>query len=146
MNLGGTQEALGCRVTQVRADHTSGFTDDEGRLVYGGVASGFVVRLPDGVTLYHAGDTALFTDMAMIGDLWRPDIACLPIGGHFTMDPDQAARACRLLGVRRVIPIHWGTFPILAGTPDALAAALREHGAPTEVVALAPGESCSVAG
>ena len=141
MNLGGTQEACGCRITQVRADHTSGFDDEEGRPVYGGVATGFIVRLPGGFTLYHAGDTALFTDMTMIGDLWRPELAFLPIGGHFTMDPDQAARACRLLGVRRVIPIHWGTFPILAGTPAALAVALREHGAVTELVTLAPGES-----
>jgi len=141
MNIGGTQEAAGCKVTQVRADHTSGFLDEEGRSVYGGVATGFVVQLPGGFTLYHSGDTALFGDMALIGDLWRPELALLPIGGHYTMDPDQAARACRLLNVRRVIPIHWGTFPALTGRPDDLAIALRDHGCPTEMVALAPGES-----
>ena len=143
MNLGGTQEALGLRITQVRADHTSSFTDDEGRIVYGGVASGFVVRLADGFTFYHAGDTALFSDMSLIGDLWRPELAFLPIGDHFTMDPDQAARACRLLNVQRVIPIHYGTFPLLRGTPADLARALYDLGSATEVVALAPGESWS---
>jgi L-ascorbate metabolism protein UlaG (beta-lactamase superfamily) len=141
MNLGGRQEAAGCAISQVRADHSSGFTDENGRPVYGGVASGFVLRLPGGETVYHAGDTALFSDMALIGELWRPQLAFLPIGGHYTMDPEQAARACQLLGVARVIPIHWGTFPLLAGTPQALAAALRARGASTEVIALAPGES-----
>jgi L-ascorbate metabolism protein UlaG (beta-lactamase superfamily) len=141
MNLGGTQEALGLRVTQVRADHTSGFADDDGRPVYGGVASGFVVRLPDGFTFYHAGDTALFSDMSLIGDIWRPALAFLPIGDHFTMDPDQAATACRFLNVQRVVPIHWGTFPLLRGTPADLARALMDIGSSTVVVALRPGES-----
>jgi L-ascorbate metabolism protein UlaG (beta-lactamase superfamily) len=141
MNLGGTIVEAGCHVTQVRADHTSSVVDDDGRLVYGGVASGFVVRLADGFTFYHSGDTALFTDMGLIGELWRPELAFLPIGDHFTMGPDQAARACRLLNVRRAIPIHWGTFGLLTGTPDAFGAALRDHGCPTEMVALQPGES-----
>ena len=141
MNLGGTQEALGLRITQVRADHTSGFTDDDGRPVYGGVASGFVVRLPDGFTFYHAGDTALFSDMSLIGDIWRPALAFLPIGDHFTMDPEQAATACRFLNVQRVVPIHWGTFPLLRGTPADLARALMDIGSSTVVVALRPGES-----
>ena len=144
MNLGGTVEVAGCHVTQVRADHSSGFLADGGKSVYGGVATGYVVRLPGGFTFYHSGDTALFTDMGLIGELWRPELAFLPIGGHFTMDPDQAARACRLLNVRRAIPIHWGTFPVLKGTPDAFAAALRDHGCTTEMVALAPGESWRV--
>jgi L-ascorbate metabolism protein UlaG (beta-lactamase superfamily) len=141
MNLGGTQKALGLRITQVRADHSSGFLDADGRSVYGGLASGFVVRLADGFTFYHAGDTALFSDMGLIGDLWRPELAFLPIGDHFTMDPDQAARACRLLNVQTVIPIHWGTFPLLTGTPADLAHALMILGGSTRVVTLDPGQS-----
>lgn len=138
MNLGGTQEALGLRISQVRADHSSGFLHG-GTVAYGGLASGYVVRLASGYTFYHAGDTALFSDMSLIGEIWRPDLAFLPIGDHFTMDPYQAARACRLINVHRVVPIHWGTFPLLTGTPEALKAALRDHGCSTEVVVLEPG-------
>lgn len=138
MNLGGTQEALGLRITQVRADHTSSF-EHEGRIVYGGVATGFVVRTPGGFCFYHSGDTALFSDMRLIGELYRPDLAFLPIGDFYTMDPEQAARACALLGVPRVVPIHWGTFPVLTGRPDQLAAAIARQGGDTEVVALEPG-------
>lgn len=140
MNLGGTVDVLGNRVTMVRADHTSSI-DDGGTIVNGGVASGYVVRLPGGYTFYHAGDTALFSDMQLIGELWRPELAFLPIGDVYTMDPSQAARACRYLGVRRVIPIHWGTFPALTGTPAALEAAVTDLGVACEVVGLAPGES-----
>lgn len=143
MNVGGSQTIDGIRVTQVRADHTSSFTEEGGRIVYGGVASGFVVKLPDGCTFYHAGDTALFSDMSLIGDLWRPELAFLPIGDRYTMDPEQAARACRLIGAQWVIPIHHGTFPSLTGTPTDLARSLHEHGSATRVVALAPGESWS---
>jgi L-ascorbate metabolism protein UlaG (beta-lactamase superfamily) len=143
MNLGGTQGVCGLEITMVRADHSSGFLDEQGRSVYGGLASGYVVRCPDGFTFYHAGDTALFSDMSMIGDLWRPELAFLPIGDHFTMDPDQAARACRLLHVQRVVPIHWGTFPVLRGQPVDLKKALTNHGIATEVVTLQPGESWS---
>lgn len=146
MNIGGTQEIDGIRVTQVRADHTSSFTDAEGRIVYGGEATGFVVKLPDGCTFYHAGDTALFSDMSLVGDLWRPELAFLPIGDHFTMDPEQAARACRLTHVQWVVPIHWGTFPLLRGTPADLARSLHDLGSPTHVVALQPGESWSPPG
>ena len=138
MNLGGTQEALGLRITQVRADHTSGFVED-GRLVYGGVSTGFVVRTPGGFCFYHAGDTALFSDMRLIAELYRPDLAFLPIGDFYTMDPEQAARACALLEVPRVVPIHWGTFPALTGRPGALAAAIARLGGTTEVVTLEPG-------
>ena len=143
MNIGGTQEIDGIRVTQVRADHTSSFIDGDGRIIYGGVATGFVVKLPGGCTFYHSGDTGLFSDMSLVGDLWRPEIAFLPIGDHFTMDPEQAARACRLTHVQWVIPIHHGTFPLLTGTPADLARALHDQGSPTRVVALAPGESWS---
>lgn len=141
MNLGGSQEVLGHRVTMVRADHSCGITDTDGRIVYGGVAAGYVVRASDGFTFYHAGDTALFTDMQLIAQLYRPELAFVPIGDLFTMDPIQAAWACRYLEVRRVVPIHWGTFPALTGTPAALEGALEEMGVRCRVVTLLPGES-----
>src|SRR5262245_38727553 len=137
MNLGGTVDVLGMKVTMVRADHSSGLPDGS----YGGVAAGFVAELPGGFCFYHAGDTALFSDMQLIGELHRPELAFLPIGDLFTMDPRQAARACRFLGVRRVIPIHWGTFPALTGTPDQLGRALEELGVACDVIPLAPGAS-----
>ena len=100
-----------------------------------------MVKLPGGYTFYHAGDTALFSDMQLIAEIHRPELAFLPIGDFFTMDPQQAARACRYLGVRRVVPIHWGTFPVLTGTPPQLVAALEDLGVKCEVVVLEPGET-----
>ena len=140
MNLGGSQNVLGLHVTMVRADHSCGISDGD-QILYGGSAAGFVVRLPGGYTFYHAGDTALFTDMQLFCEMYRPELAFLPIGDLFTMDPVQAARACRYLGVRRVIPIHWGTFPALTGTPQKLVKALRDQGVDCEVITLNPGES-----
>lgn len=140
MNLGGTQEVLGLQVTMVRADHSSSLMDD-GRLIYGGNPAGYVVRLPGGFTFYHAGDTALFSDLQLIGELYRPELAFLPIGDLFTMDAQQAARACRYLGIQKVIPIHWGTFPPLTGTPEKLRQALADLGIACEVIGLLPGQS-----
>jgi L-ascorbate metabolism protein UlaG (beta-lactamase superfamily) len=140
MNLGGSQDVLGMKVTMVRADHSCGITDGD-QILYGGTAGGYVVRMPEGYTFYHAGDTALFSDMQLIAELYRPELAFLPIGDLFTMDPMQAARACRFLEVQRVIPIHWGTFPLLTGTPEQLGQAIGDLGARCEVVTLAPGES-----
>lgn len=140
MNLGGCQDVLGLTVTMVRADHSCGLSDGD-QILYGGVASGYFVRLPGGFTFYHAGDTALFSDMQLFCEMYRPELAFLPIGDHFTMDPQQAARACRFLGVRQVIPIHWGTFPLLKGTPEKLVKALGDQGVNCEVIALKPGES-----
>jgi L-ascorbate metabolism protein UlaG (beta-lactamase superfamily) len=140
MNLGGSVEVCGARVTMVRADHSSGLWNGKTWLD-GGLAAGYVVRLPGGFTFYHSGDTALFSDMQLIGDVYRPTLAFLPIGDHYTMDPHQAARACRFLGVRTVIPIHFGTFPVLTGTPEELRAELADMGASCEVVTLRPGES-----
>jgi L-ascorbate metabolism protein UlaG (beta-lactamase superfamily) len=120
LNKGGTVCAPGrVKATFVHAVHSSGIYGDEG-MVGGGAAGGWVLDFPDGPTVYHAGDTDLFGDMALIGELWEPDIACLPIGGHFTMDPRSAARAARLLGVETVIPMHFGTFPVLTGRPHHL--------------------------
>ncbi len=140
MNLGGCQEVLGHSVTMVRADHSCGITDGD-QILYGGVAGGYVVRLAGGFTFYHAGDTALFSDMQLIAEMHRPELAFLPIGDLFTMDPQQAARACRFLAVRKVIPIHWGTFPGLTGTPEKLVKALADQGTSCEVIGLKPGES-----
>lgn len=140
MNLGGTQEVLGMQVTMVRADHSCGISDGD-QILYGGVASGYVVRLPGGYTFYHAGDTALFSDMELIGEMYRPELAFMPIGDLFTMDPIQAARACRFVGARSVIPIHWGTFPPLTGTPEALVKALGNNGTNCKVIKLNPGET-----
>jgi L-ascorbate metabolism protein UlaG (beta-lactamase superfamily) len=136
MNKGGSQEILGLRVTMTDARHSSGYVD-HGQMVYMGEAAGFVVRLEDAMTIYYAGDTCLFGDMKLIGELYKPDIAFLPIGDRFTMGPDQAARACEFLGVRQVVPMHWGTFPLLTGTP----AALRQLVSNVEVLELRPGET-----
>lgn len=140
MNLGGCQDVLGLGVTMVRADHSCGITDGD-QILYGGVAAGYMVRLPEGFTFYHAGDTALFSDMQLLAEIHRPELAFVPIGDLFTMDPQQAARACRFLGVRKVIPIHWGTFPALTGTPEKLVRALGNQGTSCEVIGLKPGES-----
>lgn len=139
MNLGGCQEVLGAEVSMVRADHSCGILDD-GEIVYGGTAAGFVVRLEGGYTFYHAGDTALFSDMQLIGEIYRPELAFLPIGDLFTMDPKQAARACRLIGAREVVPIHWGTFPALTGTPAQLEREMGDLGVNCKVVTLSPGQ------
>lgn len=141
MNIGGSQEVLGLKVTQVQALHTSSI-DDDGEMIYGGNATGFIVKHPPSAfTFYHAGDTALFLDMQLFADFYRPQLAFLPVGDHFTMDPAQAARACKFLEVPRVVPIHWGTFPALSGTPEGLKRELDALGVNCEVVALQPGES-----
>lgn len=140
MNLGGCQEILGLQVNMVRADHSSSLMDG-GQIVYGGLAAGYVVKLPGGFTFYHAGDTALFSDMQLIGEIYRPELAFLPIGDLFTMDPKQATLACRYLGVRQVIPIHWGTFPALTGKPEDLEKDLGSAGTNCKVITLKPGES-----
>ena len=128
MNKGGTVEAAGLRVTMVHADHSAGDWNAEGGVpLYLGEPAGFVVELENGRRLYHAGDTDVFGDMRLIGELHHPDVAFLPIGGHFTMGPREAALAVQLLGVKTVVPIHYGTYPILAGTPDQLRAALRSR-------------------
>jgi L-ascorbate metabolism protein UlaG (beta-lactamase superfamily) len=137
MNIGGTQEVAGLRVTMVPALHTSSAPEPE-TLVYVGEPAGYIVRVDDGVTVYCAGDTALFGDMRLIGELYRPDIALLPIGDHFTMGPDAAARAAVMLGVRQVIPMHYGTFPLLTGTPSKFRELLPPQ---IEMVELRPGES-----
>ncbi|HEV2755872.1 MAG TPA: metal-dependent hydrolase [Actinomycetota bacterium] len=137
MNKGGTVEVAGCRAHMVHAVHSCGITDGD-TIVYGGEAAGFVVELEDGFRLYHAGDTAVFSDMALIGRLLEPDVALLPIGDHYTMGPRSAAEAVRLLGVKTVIPMHFGTFPVLTGRPDDLRREASDVDG-LEVVDLSPG-------
>ena len=138
MNKGGSQTVGGVRVTMTHAQHSS-MIEDGGQLIYAGEAAGYVVRLPDGRAFYHAGDTCVFSDMQLIRELHQPELAMLPIGDLFTMDPREAALACRYLRPKQVIPIHWGTFPVLTGTPDQLSDLLKDQ-PETEVVALTPGE------
>jgi L-ascorbate metabolism protein UlaG (beta-lactamase superfamily) len=128
-NKGGTVEAAGLKVTMVRAEHSGGdlYAGAE-TPIYLGEPVGFVVELEDGFRFYFAGDTDVFSDMRLIGERHRPDLAFLPIGGHFTMDPSGAAQAVELLGVGHVAPMHYGTFPILAGTPDRLREELAKRG------------------
>jgi len=129
MNKGGTVEVRGIKVTLTHADHSSGDIYGTAEVpIYLGEPCGAIVELENGFRLYHAGDTALFGDMRLIGELYRPELALLPIGGHFTMGPREAAMAVELLGVDAVIPIHYGTFPLLAGTPDQLREELAQRG------------------
>jgi L-ascorbate metabolism protein UlaG (beta-lactamase superfamily) len=142
MNQGGTVDARGVKVTMVPAIHSAGDLLGRDTPVYLGSSVGFVVELENGFRFYDAGDTTVFGDMRLIAELYAPELAILPIGGHFTMGPREAAMAAELLGVRHVIPVHYGTFPILAGTPDALRSELKARGAARiEVHAPEPGGS-----
>ena len=140
MNPGGTLRALGLSITMVPAMHSSSIEED-GKIIYLGVATGYVVTLENGQTIYFAGDTGVFGDMRLIAEMYRPEIAFLPIGDLYTMGPEQAAKACELLGVKQVVPMHYGTFPALTGTP----ARLRELVGPkgVQVLELTPGETAS---
>lgn len=125
MNKGGSQEVEGLRITMVHAEHSSSI-EENGRVLSGGEPVGYIVGVESGKRVYFAGDTALFGDMSLIRDLYHPEIAVLPIGDVFTMGPEEAARACALAGARDVIPGHYGTFPLLTGTPARLRE-LTEH-------------------
>jgi len=138
MNPGGTLNALGLSVTMVPACHSSSVEED-GQIVYMGVATGYVIAFEDGLTVYYAGDTSVFGDMRLIGEMYRPTLAFLPIGDLYTMGPAQAAKACELLGVTQVVPMHYGTFPALTGTPARLRELVASRG--VEVLELKPGES-----
>lgn len=127
MNKGGTVDLGFVKLTMTHALHSCAIKDGDD-LLYGGEAAGYVLTLADGRRAYFAGDTALFSDMALIGELYTPELALLPIGDHYTMDPHQAAHAARLLKVKRVIPMHYGTFPALTGRPEQLAEKLQKDG------------------
>lgn len=137
MNKGGSQKVGEVTITMTHAVHSCGILDD-GKIIYGGEAAGYVLRLSDGRAIYFAGDTNVFSDMQLIEQLYHPELAVLPIGDLFTMSPHEAAMACRLLKVSKVIPMHFGTFPALTGRPDQLSGLMA--GLPTEVWPLEPGK------
>lgn len=139
MSKGGSQMVADFDVTMTHAFHSSSIQDGDQR-IYGGEPAGFVIRLPGGFTLYHAGDTAVSGDMKIIGELYKPELACLPIGDLYTMGPREAAYAIRLLCVKHVVPMHYATFPFLTGTVEALRRETRDI-AGLEIHALKPGES-----
>jgi L-ascorbate metabolism protein UlaG (beta-lactamase superfamily) len=142
MNKGGSQTVAGVKVTMTHAQHSS-MIEDGGQMIYGGEAAGYVLRLPDGRALYHSGDTNAFSDMQLIRELHAPELAMLPIGDLYTMDPREAALACRFLRPKKVMPMHYGTFPPLKGTPAQLRELLGKQAETqdVEVVAPAPGET-----
>jgi L-ascorbate metabolism protein UlaG (beta-lactamase superfamily) len=141
MNKGGTLSIDGLRVTMVDAKHSSGL-EVGGIVVPGGEPAGFIIEFENGFRAYHAGDTSVFGDMKIIAELYKPSLAILPIGGLYTMDPREAAYACKLLKPKHVVGMHYGTFPVLAGTP----AELKKH-LPASmrkiVVELQPGQPVS---
>jgi L-ascorbate metabolism protein UlaG (beta-lactamase superfamily) len=138
MNKGGSQKVGEATVTMTHAVHSCGILDD-GQIIYGGEAAGYVLRFADGRALYFAGDTNVFSDMHLIEQLYHPELAFLPIGDLFTMGPREAALACKLLRARKVIPMHFGTFPALTGRPEQLGELVTDL--ETEVWALEPGET-----
>jgi L-ascorbate metabolism protein UlaG (beta-lactamase superfamily) len=138
MGIGGTADVKGLKISMTAAVHSSSVEQD-GKVRYVGLATGFVVGLEDGRRIYFAGDTALFGDMRLIRELHAPEIAFLPIGDHYTMGPEAAALAVDMLGVRQVVPMHYGTFPALTGTPDALKRLVEPMG--VDVLVLKPGET-----
>ena len=138
MNKGGTQTVANVKITMVHAVHSCGIQDGD-QVVYGGEACGYVLEFSNGVKLYHAGDTNVFSDMAIIRDLYAPKICMLPIGDRFTMSPREAAYACKLLQPETVIPMHFGTFPALTGKPSELQALVPG----VKVVELKPGQTIS---
>jgi L-ascorbate metabolism protein UlaG (beta-lactamase superfamily) len=141
MNIGGTTVVKDATIHLVEAVHSGGFGQEKTGPKYGGPAMGFVIEIPKGPVIYHAGDTDVFSGMALIAERYHPTVALLPIGGHFTMDPAGAALAAKLLKVKTVVPMHFGTFPVLAGTPDQLKAELKKQKSTAKMVEFKPGES-----
>jgi L-ascorbate metabolism protein UlaG (beta-lactamase superfamily) len=138
-NKGGTVDAGGVKITMTDARHSSsGFED--GTFVYLGESTGLIFEVENGTRLYFAGDTCVFGDMQLIGRIYEPDVAILPIGDHFTMGPKEASVALELLAVNKCIPCHYGTFPILRGTPDEL----RRLSPNVDVIAPEPGQTVEV--
>jgi L-ascorbate metabolism protein UlaG (beta-lactamase superfamily) len=140
MNKGGTVDVDGVKFTMTDALHSGGFIGGDGSITYLGDPAGFVIELENGTKVYFAGDTTVFGDMQLIGRIYQPDVAVLPIGDQFTMSPREAAVALELLAVNKCIPCHYGTFPVLTGTPDEL----RELAPNVEVVSPEPGQTIEV--
>jgi len=140
MNKGGTQEVDGIKFTMVHADHSCGIQEEDGSIVYGGEATGYVIEFENGFKIYHAGDTAVFSDMKLIAELYEPELVMLPIGNLFTMSPREAAYACKLVTPKYAIPMHYGTFPVLTGTPAEFKELTKDIEG-LEVLELLPGET-----
>lgn len=138
MNKGGTLDLGFVKLTMTHAVHSCGILDD-GKIIYGGEAAGYVLSWQDGRRIYFSGDTNVFSDMALIRELYSPELAFLPIGDHYTIGPLEAAKAVELLQVKTVVPMHFGTFPLLTGTPEALHQKLK--GSATKLWDLKPGET-----
>ncbi|MBV8820801.1 MAG: metal-dependent hydrolase [Acidobacteriaceae bacterium] len=134
MNKGGTQRVGSVSITMTHAVHSCGIIDD-GKIIYGGEAAGYVLTLDDGRTIYFSGDTNVFMDMQLIAEIYKPELAFLPIGDHFTMSPREAAVACRLLQVKTMVPMHFATFPALTGRPNQLEGLVKD----TRIWTLEPG-------
>ena len=140
INKGGTIEVAGVKLTLTHANHSSSVFAD-GQFVYTGESCGYVIELEDGFKIYVSGDTNVFGDLSLIGRIYSPDVAVLPIGDHYTMGPREAAVAIELLGVIRCVPCHYGTFPLLTGTPDELRKLVPER---IEVLSPEPGETLTL--
>lgn len=139
-NAGGTFRVKDATIHMVEAVHSSGYGDAKsGGPKYGGSPLGYIIQIDHGPTLYHAGDTDVFSSMALFAEQFHPTVAFLPIGGHYTMGPSGAALAAKLLKVKVVVPMHYGTFPALTGTPAELKAELKRQHVPAKVEAPAPG-------
>ncbi|HEX5235925.1 MAG TPA: metal-dependent hydrolase [Silvibacterium sp.] len=138
MNTGGSWKYKDVTISMVEARHSSSIEDGK-EFIYAGDPAGFIIAAEGAAVLYHAGDTSLFSDMRLIKDLYRPEVGMLPIGDHFTMGPKAAALAATFLGLKSILPLHFGTFPQLTGTP----AELEEHvkAAGIEVLTPKPGEA-----
>lgn len=137
MNTGGSVDFDWGRVTQAYARHSSSFPDG----TYGGNPNGFIVEI-EGKTIYNAGDTCRFAEMAWIGEDYDIDLCLLPVGDGFTMGPDEAVRSAQMLNPKIAVPIHWGTFPVLTGDPDVFAQQMDEAGLAARV--LGPGETLTL--
>ncbi len=139
---GGTAQVGGVKVTATNAFHGSSIALDDGSYIYAGEPMGYVLEFESGFKLYHAGDTCLFGDMQLIGELYNPDLALLPIGDRLTMGPLEAAHAVRLLGVDHVVPLHYSTdvMPIFTGTPEKFREHLNEIAPGTTVHVMEPGD------
>jgi L-ascorbate metabolism protein UlaG (beta-lactamase superfamily) len=144
-NAGGTFQVKDATIHLVEAVHSSSYSaDPKAPAQYAGAPLGYVVEIEKGPTLYHAGDTGAFESMALIGTQFKPTVAMLPVGGHFTMGPAEAAQAARLLKVQSVVPMHYGTFPLLKGTPDALRGELKKLRGTAKVVDLEVGKATAL--
>lgn len=143
MNIGGSYYTKGINITMVTAVHSSSIQEGQ-EIIYAGDAAGFIITLEDGLKLYHAGDTALFGDMAIMSTLYHPSVAMIPIGDHYVMGPREAAYACKLIDPKVIIPMHYGTFPALTGTVGEFKRQLTAHHIDATLQVMEPGDTIEV--